>query len=154
MRVYLASPLGFPEAGEDGQLLMAEIVDRLHELGHEVWNPWDQTFIVPEIEVAFAANDPRAIRALASWIADLNTEGLRECDAILAVVNDWRGLDPDSGTVEELTRADCWGLECYALRTDAHDAGDFPGVVINLQVERIITRRDRSIFRSVAEINF
>lgn len=137
-RCYLASPLGFTEAGRDYYArvylpALAAIVDPV--------DPWaDAT----GADFA-AAGDPQAQRALALEIGRRNAEAIRGCDLLVAYLD---GAEPDSGTVVEVGYACGLGLRCFGLRTDARQAGE-PGVALNLQVESLIVASGGEIVPSL-----
>lgn len=126
-RCYVASPLGFTEAGRhyyaDVYLpALAEVVEPV--------DPWSLT--QPwEIEQAIAAGRERDI---ALEIGRRNTEAIRSCTLLAANLD---GQEADAGTVAEVGFGAALGLTCFGLRTDLRQSGE-PGVAVNLQVEAFI----------------
>ena len=118
-RCYVASPLGFTEAGRDYYErvylpALATVVEPV--------DPWLLgTYVPPD------ASDRE--RALA--IGRANAEAIRSCELLVAHLD---GQEPDSGTVAELGYGAALGLRCFGLRSDLRQSGE-PGVAVNLQVE-------------------
>ncbi|WP_047287980.1 nucleoside 2-deoxyribosyltransferase [Pseudomonas protegens] len=52
--------------------------------------------------------------ATAQWIYRQNLQMIRDCDALLANLNDFRGLEPDSGTAFEVGAAVALGKPVWA----------------------------------------
>jgi nucleoside 2-deoxyribosyltransferase len=121
-RCYVASPLGFTEAGRGyyrDVLLpaLARVVEPV--------DPW-------ALDAQIAPDAPDRERALA--IGRANAAAIRSCELLVAVLD---GQEPDSGTVAELGYAAGLGLRCYGMRSDTRQAGE-PGVMLNLQVETFV----------------
>jgi nucleoside 2-deoxyribosyltransferase len=137
MRAYLASPLGFSEAGRhwhDGVLVPA-----LEALGVAVLNPWkltDAAAIQAVQALPYGAGKRDAWRALNRRIGRANLEAIRACDCLVAVLD---GADVDSGTAAEIGCAFALGKPCFGYRGDFRLAADNHGSVVNLQVEFFIT---------------
>ncbi len=148
-KIYLASPLGFM-TGTQGYL--QNLKDRLSNQGLEILDPWSQDWSDP-IAASFKAIPSQGIRdaftLTASTIGTSNEKMIREADLLLAVLD---GMEPDSGTVAELGFASALGKTVYGLRTDLRDAGDFPGVPLNLQVLHFINSSGGCLFRTIDEI--
>jgi nucleoside 2-deoxyribosyltransferase len=140
-RCYVASPLGFNEAG------------RLYYRDHylpalqsviEAVDPWSLTSAA-EVERARAQGREYE---MALEIGRRNLEAIRSCELLVAYLD---GQEPDSGTVSELGYAAGLGLRCFGLRTDLRQTGE-PGVAVNLQVESFIVSSGGSILGSLAEL--
>lgn len=140
-RCYVASPLGFTEAGrhyyEHVYLrALAQVV--------EVVDPWSLT--QPwEIEQAIAAGRERDI---ALEIGRRNTEAIRSSTLVAANLD---GQEADAGTVAEIGYAAALGLTCFGLRTDLRQSGEL-GVAVNLQVEAFILESGGRIVGSLDEL--
>jgi nucleoside 2-deoxyribosyltransferase len=121
-RCYVASPLGFTEAGRHyyGDVLLPALARVVEPV-----DPW-----ALDAQIAPDASDRE--RALA--IGRANAEAIRSCELLVAVLD---GQEPDSGTVAELGYGAALGLRCYGLRSDTRQAGE-PGVAVNLQVETFV----------------
>jgi nucleoside 2-deoxyribosyltransferase len=126
-RCYVASPLGFTEAGRDyyTRVLLPALASVVEPV-----DPWGLTSAE---ELARAAAEGREAE-LALVIGRRNAEAIRSC-ALLAAVLD--GQELDSGTAAEVGYAAALGVRCYGLRTDLRRSGE-PGAQVNLQVQAFI----------------
>ena len=150
LTVYLASPLGFsPEL----KTYKDKIKRRLNELGHTVFDPWDQPFR-PTIKEASIIQDwparVEAFKAIATQIGKANEAMIRSCDVVLGVLD---GAELDSGAVSEIGFGAGLGKKCHGLRTDFRNSGDFEGIPINLQVLFFIESSGGKLFRRIDEIS-
>jgi nucleoside 2-deoxyribosyltransferase len=137
-RCYVASPLGFSEAGRHyyhGVLLpaLATVVTPI--------DPWSLTSPV-EIREARAAG---TLHEMALEIGRRNTVSIRSCTLLVAVLD---GQEPDSGTVAELGYAAALEKTCFGLRSDLRQAGE-EGVAVNLQVETFVIESGGKIVDSL-----
>ena len=135
-RCYVASPLGFTEAGRDYYErvylpALATVVEPV--------DPWSLDPTVPE-------NSTPRERALA--IGRRNIEAIRSCRLLVAHLD---GQEPDSGTVAELGYGAALGLRCFGLRSDLRQSGE-PGVAVNLQVEAFIVDSGGTIAATLDEL--
>jgi len=148
--VYLASPLGF---SPEKRPYLDKIKQALVSQGVTVFCPWEQTTFNDAIDQShtIADHDQRVetFWQIASGIGEINENGIRSCDVLLAVLD---GAEVDSGTASELGFASALGKTCYGLRTDKRNCGDFVGLPINLQLMRWIERSGGRLFRSIEEI--
>jgi nucleoside 2-deoxyribosyltransferase len=138
-RCYVASPLGFTEAGRDyyaGVYLpaLATVVDPV--------DPW--ALDVPAGTEATMTTD----RARALAIGEANAQAIRSCTLLAAFLD---GQEPDSGTVAELGYGAGLGLRCFGLRTDLRQSGE-PGVALNLQVESFVVASGGRMAGSLEEL--
>ena len=131
MRVYVASPLGFTEAGRE--FSRARLLPLVRAAGHEPVDPW-------------ALADDQAADA---DIGALNRGALDESDMVLAVLD---GPDVDSGTAAEIGYAFARGKRIVGYRSDLRRAGEHDGVVVNLQVEHFIRASGGEIVRTLADL--
>ena len=140
-RCYIASPLGFTEAGRhyyaDVYLpALSAVVDPV--------DPWSLT-TATEVEEARASGRERD---LALEIGRRNAAAIRDCQLLAALLD---GQEPDAGTVAEVGFAAGLGLRCYGLRTDLRQAGE-PGATVNLQVESFIVESGGRIVPSLDDL--
>ena len=140
-RCYVASPLGFTEAGRhyyEAVYLpaLAGVVDPV--------DPWALTTAM-EVEKARAAGRERE---LALEIGRRNAEAIRGCELLAAHLD---GQELDSGTAAEVGFAAGLGIRCFGLRTDLRQSGE-PGVAVNLQVEAFIEQSGGRIAGSLGEL--
>ncbi len=147
MRLYLASPLGFSEAG---RLFKNQSLEPLiRRLGHEVIDPWAHTdgAELAAIE-ALPAGDGRmaAWRALNARIGAANAAAIRDCEVMVAVLD---GVDVDSGTAAEIGFAFALGRRIVGYRGDFRLSADNEGGVVNLQVEHFVRASGGTIARDL-----
>ena len=140
-RCYVASPLGFSEAGRE--YLRDVLLPRLAQVVGVI-DPWSLTTAE---EVAAAAARGEA-RAMSLEIGRRNTAAIRSCTLLAAYLE---GQEPDAGTVAEVGYAAALGLTCFGLRSDFREAGE-AGVVVNLQVESFIVESGGRICGSLDEL--
>ena len=150
MKVYLASPLGFAASTE---AFMQEMVETLAGVGVDVRNPWSHTEFGMALREADTIADRAArIAAMAqinTTIGHANAESIRECDAVVAVLD---GVDVDSGTASEIGFAFALGKRIYGLRTDFRLSADNDGSIVNLQVQYFIEASGGKIVRHLDEV--
>jgi nucleoside 2-deoxyribosyltransferase len=159
MKIYLAGPLGFSDAGRAFHRNV--IVARVAALGHVPLDPWSNT-VAPGIDPRLAeeivqlasaiakvgeSRDKRAAwRALNPRIGAKNARLIDAADMVLAVLD---GTDVDSGTAAEIGYAFAKGKPILGYRGDFRLAADNEGSIVNLQVEYFITASGGKIFTSV-----
>lgn len=140
-RCYIASPLGFTEAGryyyERVYLpALATIVDPI--------DPWSLT---SDEEIALAHSAGRATE-MSLEIGRRNIEAIRRSQLLVACLD---GQEPDSGTVAEVGFAAGLGITCFGLRSDFRESGE-RGVVVNLQVAAFIHHSGGQILATLDEL--
>ena len=140
-RCYVASPLGFSEAGRlyYQQVLLPAL--------HTVVEPVDPWALTSAAEVERAAAEGRS-RELALEIGRRNAEAIAGCELLVAHLD---GQEVDSGTAAEVGYAAARGLTCFGLRSDLRQAGE-AGVAVNLQVEHFIVASGGAIVASLPEL--
>ena len=139
-RCYVASPLGFTEAGR--QYYARVYLPALARVVEPV-DPW--TLTQPDEFAAAALGGVDAERALALEAGRRNADAIGTCELLVAYLE---GQEPDSGTIVEVGYACGLGLTCFGLRSDLRVAGE-PGVALNLQVESLIVASGGEIVRSL-----
>jgi nucleoside 2-deoxyribosyltransferase len=150
MKVYLAGPLGFSEAGRcfhDGTL-----VPGIARLGHEILDPWKLTEPRKLDAVAAMPYGParrEAWRKLNVEIASSNLAAIDKCDLVLAVLD---GVDVDSGTASEIGYAFAKGKPIIGYRGDFRLSADNEGSTVNLQVEYFIRQSGGEIVAKLADL--
>jgi nucleoside 2-deoxyribosyltransferase len=140
-RCYLASPLGFNEAGrryyEEVYLpALATVVTPV--------DPWTLT-LPAEIE---AARDAGRLRELWLDIGRRNTRAIRSCELLVAWLD---GQEADSGTAAELGYAAALGRICFGLRSDLRQMGE-ERMAVNLQVESFVLESGGRIAATLEEL--
>ncbi len=150
MKVYLAGPLGFSEAGRyfhKGLLLPA-----LRGMGLEVVDPWALTKPADlRVIEAMPAGEDRVLawRQLNHAIGERNRVAIDACDAMVAILD---GVDVDSGTAAEIGYAFARGKPIFGYRGDFRLSSDNEGAAVNLQVEFFILQSGGLIAASVEEL--
>jgi nucleoside 2-deoxyribosyltransferase len=151
MQVYVASPLGFSEAGN--AFYRDVLIPLLQRLGHHVVDPWtltDRRKLDAVSAMPYGPERRDEWRRLNAEIARTNHAAIDRCDALVAVLD---GVDVDSGTAAEIGYAFARGKPIIGYRGDVRLAADNEGAVVNLQVEYFIRQSGGHIVRSLAELN-
>ncbi len=144
MKIYLAGPLGFSEAGRSfhNGVLVPSLLDK----GHELLDPW-QLNDTPELQAALAIADLNEQRQrlveLNTEIGRVNAEAIDACQLILANLD---GVDVDSGTAAEIGYGFARGKRIIGYRGDFRYCCDNLGSTVNLQVEYFIRQSGGDIF--------
>lgn len=150
VKLYLAGPLGFSEAGR--AFYNREFVPKVRTLGFTVLDPWALT---PQSEVDAVANMPDGPARREAWrqlnvkIAARNAAALDKCDAVVAILD---GVDVDSGTAAEIGYAFAKGKPILGYRGDFRLSADNEGAVVNLQVEYFIRQSGGDIVTSLEKL--
>jgi nucleoside 2-deoxyribosyltransferase len=150
MQVYVASPLGFSEAGS--AFYRDSLIPLLQRLGHDVVDPWaltDHRRLEAVSAMPYGPERRDAWRRLNAEIARTNHAAIDRCDALVAVLD---GADVDSGTAAEIGYAFARGKPIIGYRGDVRLSADNEGAVVNLQVEYFIHKSGGRIIRSLAEL--
>jgi nucleoside 2-deoxyribosyltransferase len=151
MRVYVASPLGFSEAGN--AFYHDRLIPLLRQLGHEVLDPWqltDRQRIDAVAAMPYGEARRDEWRRLNAEIGRNNQAAIDRCDALLAVLD---GADVDSGTAAEIGYGFAKGKPIIGYRGDFRLAADNEGCIVNLQVEYFIRQSGGSIATSLTELS-
>ena len=133
--IYVASPLGFTDAGRAYSNTV--LLPALRAAGLEPLDPWN---VEPEILRVFALDrdDPERKQRLGETnrrVGRRNAEMIRDAHGLLAVLD---GEDVDSGTAAEIGYAAALACPIVGLRTDLRVTGDNEATLVNLQVEWFI----------------
>ena len=150
-RVYVASPLGFFEAGRryhdaiNAALVAAGLVpvDPWYDPAAEVTRELARIRALPD-----AAERDASFAALNFGIGAKNAELIDTSDAMLAVLD---GSDVDSGTASEIGYACAREKLVVGLRTDSRFSGDNEGTPVNLQVRYFIERARGEVVTTLEE---
>jgi nucleoside 2-deoxyribosyltransferase len=149
-RVYVASPLGFSEAGR--HFADTVLLPLLRRLGLEVLDPWALTDPARIAAVAARPEGParrEAWRALNREMAEANRAAIDRAGTLVAVLD---GVDVDSGTAAEIGYAFARGLRIVGYRGDFRLSADNEGAAVNLQVEHFIRASGGTIVARVADL--
>ena len=150
MKLYLAGPYGFSEAGR--AFLYGTLVPLLEQAGAAILDPWKLTD--PTLFSAVTVMPPgearvAAWRALNEVIARNNSQAIEACDLVAAVLD---GSDIDSGTAAEIGFAYARGKTVLGYRSDFRLTSDNEGAVVNLQVEYFVRASGGGIYDSVGSL--
>ena len=149
-RIYLASPLGFSEAG--AAFIRQVLTPELTRLGAHVVNPFD---LIDNDRIETISSMPVGSDRVDAWrllnaeIGKLNQENIDECDVVFAVLD---GPDVDSGTASEIGYAYARQKLIVGYRGDFRLSADNEGGIVNLQVEHFIRASGGTIVSKVSEI--
>ncbi len=135
-RIYMASPLGFSQAGRyfyDGVL-----VPFVRRLGFVILDPWALTDPARIAAVQALPDGPdrsQAWRELNHEMGATNRKAIDAADGVVAVLD---GVDVDSGTAAEIGYAFACHKLIVGYRGDFRLSADNEGGTVNLQVEYFI----------------
>ena len=150
MRIYLAGPYGFSEAGR--HFYNGVLIPLVSNLGYEPLDPWtltDQSQVAVISALADETERREALRRLNTEIGAANCAAIDRCDAMLAVLD---GPDVDSGTAAEIGYAFARGKPILGYRGDFRISADNEGGAVNLQVEYCIRESGGDIVSTMSEI--
>jgi nucleoside 2-deoxyribosyltransferase len=138
---YVASPLGFTEAGR--HYYEAVYLPALAQVVEPV-DPWSLT-TAAEVE---RARESGGERELALEIGRRNARAIAGCSLLAALLD---GQEPDVGTVAEVGYACGRGITSFGLRSDLRQSGE-AGVSVNLQVESFIVESGGRIVSTLGDL--
>lgn len=150
MKIYMASPLGFSEAGLS--FYNGTLIPEVIRLGFEVIDPWtltDQAKIDAVEKMPYGVERRDAWRRLNVEIGGNNRAGIDRSDTVLAVLD---GTDVDSGTAAEIGYAFAKGKPILGYRGDFRLSADNEGSTVNLQVEYFIRQSGGDIVTKLADL--
>jgi nucleoside 2-deoxyribosyltransferase len=150
MKIYLAGPLGFSEAGRSFQ--DRTLIPAIVSVGAEVINPWkltDQQKIDAVAALPYGPARRDAWRKLNVEIGGNNRSGIDNSDFIVAVLD---GVDVDSGTASEIGYGFAKGKRIIGYRGDFRLSADNDGATVNLQVEYFIRESGGEIVTALADL--
>jgi nucleoside 2-deoxyribosyltransferase len=147
-RIYVASPLGFTDAGRtynDAVLLPA-----VRNAGFEPLDPWE---VDAEILHVFGLDrgDPERKLRLADTnraVGRRNADLIRSAAGVLAILD---GDDVDSGTAAEIGYACALSRPVVGMRSDLRNSGDNEATLVNLQVEWFVLESGGQLTTSLDE---
>ncbi len=140
-RAYVASPLGFSEAGRAYYAERYLPALREHVLPVDPW-----TLSLPE-EFEQARQGGRE-HAFGIEVGARNAEAIRGAQLVVAQLD---GQEVDAGTASEVGYAAALGLPCLAVRSDLRQSGE-PGMNVNLQLEAFVVLSGGFVARSLEEL--
>jgi nucleoside 2-deoxyribosyltransferase len=142
-RIYLASPLGFSEAGH--HFYTSVLVPFVRRLGFQVLDPWTLTDARRLRAVArrrYGRRRREGWRRLNRRIGATNRAAIDAANGVVAVLD---GVDVDSGTAAEIGYAFARGKLIVGYRGDFRRSADNEGSTVNLQVEYFIRQSGGTI---------
>ena len=149
MRVYVASPLGFSEAGRH---FYEKVLSELRRLGHDVLDPWkltDEAKIKAVTALPYGPDKRERWKTLNVEIGGHNKDAIDGCDVVFAVLD---GADVDSGTASEIGYAFASHKPIIGYRGDFRLSADNEGSIVNLQVEYFILQSGGPIITQLSQL--
>ncbi len=149
-RAYLASPLGFSEAGRHFYQLV--LIPFVRDLGFEVLDPWiltDRAKLDAVRRMSWGRRRRDAWRVLNREIGRNNRAAIDRARGVVAVLD---GVDVDSGTAAEVGYAFARGKLIVGYRGDFRLSADNEGGTVNLQVEYFIRQSGGTIVERYQEL--
>jgi nucleoside 2-deoxyribosyltransferase len=143
IRIYLAGPLGFSEAGR--HFYTRVLIPHVRRLGGEVLDPWTLTDArrIRKVQgMPYGRAKREAWRRLNLEMGATNRAAIDAAGVIVAVLD---GTDVDSGTAAEIGYAFARGKAIVGYRGDFRLSADNEGSTVNLQVEYFIRASGGSI---------
>ncbi len=150
VKIYVASPLGFSEAGRD--FMYAKIIPKIIELGYAVLDPWKLTseeLIKPILAMPIGIEKNLALADMNWIIGKNNDKAINISTGLLAILD---GVDVDSGTASEIGGASMLGKPILGYRGDFRLSSDNTGSIVNLQVEYFIKRNGGKIITKIDDL--
>ena len=150
MKVYVASPLGFSEAGR--AFYRQRLLPLLRRRGHVILDPWasdESSRIERERRRPYGRARRDALSVANAAVARANQHAINRADALVAVLD---GSDVDSGTAAEIGYAFARGTPIVGYRGDFRLAGDNEGALVNLQVEYFVRASGGTIVTRLADV--
>jgi nucleoside 2-deoxyribosyltransferase len=158
MKIYLAGPLGFSEAGRAfHETVVVPAVQRLRHVALDPWSATNPLGIEPglDAEIKAVQQMPYGEARRAAWrklnprIGAKNRDLIDACDLVFAVLD---GVDVDSGTAAEIGYAFAKGKPILGYRGDFRLSADNDGSTVNLQVEYFIRASGGTIIMQIDEL--
>lgn len=150
VKLYIASPFGFSEAGRD--FYAAKLLPELRCLSVDIVDPWsltDPAKIDAVARMPYGEAKRDAWRRLNTEIAQANKDAIDRADGIFACLD---GTDVDSGTAAEIGYGYAKGKIIVGYRGDFRLAADNEGSIVNLQVEHFIRRSGGTVVTRLEDI--
>lgn len=149
-KIYVASPLGFSEAGRF--FMYEKLIPLIESKGFQVLDPWKLT---PQDEIDKVLSIPYGQERKLAWtsldqkIGRRNAEAINESNGITAVLD---GVDVDSGTASEIGYGAALRKPVLGYKGDFRVTSDNEGTLINLQVDYFIHLNGGKIVTSLDEL--
>jgi len=147
VRIYVASNLGFSQAGRDFNY--KTLIPVIQQLGYEVLDPWKLTPTDMVVSMPYGLKRRHAWRQLNRQIGENNKKAIDASDGLVAILD---GTDVDSGTAAEVGYAYAKGKPVVGYRSDFRLCSDNEGAIVNLQVEYFILASGGTIVSKIDEL--
>lgn len=151
MKIYIASPFGFSEAGRN--FYYQVLVPRIESHGVEILDPWkltDESKIAAVHKLPYGKQKRDEWKTLNKEIGKNNRMAIDTSNALFAVLD---GVDVDSGTAAEIGYAYAKKKLILGYRGDFRLSADNEGSIVNLQVEFFIKDSGGEIITSIDNIS-
>lgn len=150
IKLYIASPFGFSEAGR--AYMYDSVIPVIQKLNYEILDPWQ---LAPAEEIQKINALPYGIekrdqwRALNKVIGANNAQAIRESAGLFAILD---GVDVDSGTAAEIGYAAALGKPIVGYRGDFRLSADNEGSTVNLQVQYFIELHGGKLITELSDV--
>lgn len=140
-RCYVASPLGFSEAGREyyNRRFLPALAAHVEPV-----DPWSLS-TAEEFEVARAEGREHAFGI---EVGARNADAISSAQLLVAHLD---GQEVDAGTASEVGYAAALQLPCLGVRSDLRASGE-PGMRVNLQLEAFVVLSGGFVAASLAEL--
>jgi nucleoside 2-deoxyribosyltransferase len=148
--LYIASPLGFSEAGRE--FYYNKFLPPIREEGFPIIDPWELTSqeeINEMFKIPYGPLRKEAWRILDFKMGERNAKGLDRAKGIVAILD---GADVDSGTASEIGYGASQEKKIIGYRGDFRLSSENDGTFVNLQVEYFIRRNGGKVITSIKEL--
>lgn len=148
-KLYIASPLGFSEAG---RIAYPKVLKIVKSEGYAVLDPW---VLTPKKWIDAVASMHEGPKKKKEWerldeiIGRNNTRAIQQSDGIVAVLD---GVDVDSGVASEIGYGAGLGKRVLGYRGDFRLTGENEGCAVNLQVEYFIGLHNGIVVRKLDDL--
>ena len=152
LKVYLASPYGFTDAGRE--FMTNTMIPAIQGDIFEVLNPWDSfDTISRRVEKINSLKDiqkqGKLLKVLNKEIAFRNEKLIGQAEIVVAILD---GSDVDSGVATEIGYACALKKKIIGYRSDLRVTGDNPTAIVNVQVEYFINKSGGRIVRKISDL--
>lgn len=147
---YVASPLGFSEAGK--YFYYETLIPMIASVGFRVLDPWvltDSALIRSAIDTPEGPAQKKRWVEVNKIIGRNNDEAIKRSAIVVAVLD---GSDVDSGTAAEIGAAATLGKLVIGYRNDLRQSADNVGAIVNLQVEYYIRKNGGDIVTTLTDL--
>jgi len=148
--LYIASPLGFSEAGRD--FYYGKFLPSIQNNGFPILDPWQLTpkdQIDKVIALPYGKEKKEEWRKLNRVIGKNNEQAIIKSKGIVAILD---GVDVDSGTATEIGFGYAQRNPILGYRGDFRLSADNEGSIVNLQVEYFILESGGRVVTSLDDL--